>query len=140
MLCLDKEYGNHLWEDAINKEMSKVKLAYELYPDHTPAKIWKGKGLHGYQEIKCHIVFDVKMDFNRKAHFIMNGMMMEAPVSLMYSSVISCDCVKFAFLISVLNDLKVSTCEIGNHTLTHHALRIYVFLLVRNEVSCMANW
>ncbi len=34
--------------------------------------------LRGFQEIECHIIFDVKMDFTRKARFVAGGHMTEA--------------------------------------------------------------
>jgi hypothetical protein len=43
-----------------------------------------------YQEIRCHMVYDVKMeDFRRKARFVAGGHMMETPVSNTYASVVS---------------------------------------------------
>ena len=70
--------------------------------------------MHGYQEIKCHFIFDVKMDFTRKARFVANGIKTEAPVALTYSSVVSRDSVQLAFLIAELNCLGVLTCGIDN--------------------------
>jgi hypothetical protein len=37
---------------------------------------------------------------------------MEAPSSLTYSSVISCDSIRIAFLIAVLNDLDIMSCDL----------------------------
>ena len=70
--------------------------------------------MHGYQEITCHIIIDVNMDFIWKVIFVANGSKTEAPVSLTYSSVVSRDSVQLAFLISALNDLYVMECDIGN--------------------------
>ena len=63
--------------------------------------------LTGFQEIKCHVIFDVKMDFTRKARYVAGGHMTEAPVALCYSSVVSRDSVRIAFLVAALNDLDV---------------------------------
>eukprot|EP00957_Ditylum_brightwellii_P193879 14764817-Ditylum_brightwellii.AAC.1 len=54
------------------------------------------------------------MDFTRKARFVANGAKTEAPASITYSSVVSRDSVKLAFLIAALNDLDVLACDIGN--------------------------
>jgi hypothetical protein len=56
----------------------------------------------------------VKMDFTRKARFVANGSTTEAPVALCYSSVVSRDSVRLAFLIAALNELEVFACDIGN--------------------------
>ena len=52
---LDRENGNTLWWDAIVQEMKNVRPAFEEWE--------KGVGLitPGFQEIKCHLIFDVKM-------------------------------------------------------------------------------
>ena len=61
------------------------------------------------------LIFDVKMDFTRNARFVANGSSTEAPVALCYSSVVSRDNVRIAFLIAVLNKLDVFVqCDIGN--------------------------
>ena len=73
--------------------MSKVKVAWVVCDRHTPQEVHDGKTSKfiGYQEIGCHIVFSIKMDFAWKAHFVAGGHTMEALVLMMYSSVVSCD-------------------------------------------------
>ena len=114
---LDRENdGNRFWQDAMDKEMKKAKVAYKPKEGVTPEEIRKGKvdDMRGYQEIKCNIIFDVKMDFTRKARYVAGGHMTEAPVAITYSSVVSRDSVRLAFLIAALNDLNVACCDIGN--------------------------
>ena len=115
-LRLDEANGNHFWEDAVKKEMGKVKVAYRTHEAHTPEEVRKrlAPELTGYKEITCHLIFDVKMDFTRKARFVANGAKTEAPASITYSSVVSRDSVKLAFLIAALNDLDILACDIGN--------------------------
>ena len=86
----DAENGNTLWWDAILKEMRNVRPAFEN---------WEGSKEDlppGYQEIKCHIIFDIKMgeNFRRKARFVAGGHTTEVPDNLItYSSVVSRDSV-----------------------------------------------
>jgi hypothetical protein len=47
------------------------------------------------------------MDFTRKAQFVAGGHMTETPGSITYSSVVSRDSVRLAFLIAELNELDV---------------------------------
>ena len=68
----------------------------------------------GYQHIGCHMIFDVKMDFTQKARFVSGGHMTEAPVSLTYSSMVSCESIRIAFMVAALNDLDVLIADIGN--------------------------
>jgi hypothetical protein len=115
-LQLDKENGNTYWADAITKEMSKAEVAYVPIEGVTPKEVRSNRvdQLPGFQEIKCHIIFDVKMDFMRKARFVAGGHMTETPLSLTYSSVVSRESVKITFLIATLNDLNIMSCDIGN--------------------------
>jgi hypothetical protein len=56
----------------------------------TPAFEFLDKGIHaqvGHQKIPCHAIFDVKMDFTRKARFVAGGHQTEPPSSITYASV-----------------------------------------------------
>ena len=58
--ALDKANGNTLWGDAIAKEMKNVRIAFDIKETNTTPPV-------GYQQIRCHGTFDVKMDgFARK--------------------------------------------------------------------------
>ena len=74
----------------------------------------------GYQQIKCHMIFDIKIGegFRRKSCYVGGGHTTTAPTSLTYSSVVSRDSVRIALLISAVNDLKVLSCDIQNVYLT----------------------
>ena len=113
-LKIDRDMGTQFWENALNKEMKKAKVAYTKVDECTPEQAQKNQvpELTGFQEISCHIVFDVKMNFTRKAHFVANGSTMETPVALCYPSVASRDSVRIAFLIAALNDLDIFACDI----------------------------
>ncbi len=69
--------------------MSKVKIAWNTKDSITPEDIRSGKAkdMIGFQEIGCHIVFGIKMDFTRKARFMAGGHTMETPTAMTYSSV-----------------------------------------------------
>ena len=87
---MDRENGNTLWGDSIKKEMAKAKVAYQAHQGVNPHDVRSGKvpSFTGFQEMKCHMIFDVKIDFTRKARFVAGGHMTEAPASLTYSSVV----------------------------------------------------
>jgi hypothetical protein len=113
---IDNENGSRLWQDTIEKEMKKAKVSYNVVEDTTPSELQANEcnTLRGHQEIRCHIIFDVKMDFTRKARFVAGGHMTDTPSSITYSSVVSRESVKIAFLIAALNDLDIMLCDIGN--------------------------
>lgn len=115
-LRIDKETGTDYWEKSLNKEMAKAKVSYTEVDGCTPEEVRLGKvpELTGFQEIKCHIIFDVKMNFDRKARFVAGGHMTETPAGICYSSVVSRDSVRLAFLVAAVNDLDILACDIGN--------------------------
>jgi hypothetical protein len=47
----------------------------------------------GFQEIGCHIVFDIKMDFTKKARFCAGGHTTDTQMAMTYSSVVLRDSV-----------------------------------------------
>jgi hypothetical protein len=64
--------------------------------------------------IKCHMNFEVKMYFTRKARFVAGGHMTDPPVIITYSSVVSRGSVRIGFLLAALNDLELVAADIGN--------------------------
>jgi len=62
-LMIDRETNTTFWHDAIQKEMKNVRIAFQFLEDEERVPV-------GYKWIRCHMVFDVKMDFTRKARFV----------------------------------------------------------------------
>ena len=50
----------------------------------TPEEVQKEEldYMHGYQEITCHVIFDMKMDLTQKSKLVANGIKTYAPFSL----------------------------------------------------------
>ena len=92
-LRINAETKADYWRCALNKEMSRVKIAWKARDDVSLTEVRQGKvqDMVGYQEIGCHVVFDVKMTFDRKCRFVAGGHTTEAPASMTYSSVVSRD-------------------------------------------------
>jgi hypothetical protein len=93
--------------DALRTEMNGVMIAFEPQPEgdtHVP----------GYKKIPGFIIWDVKMDFTRKARYVAGGHRTEPPKALTYSSVVSRESVRLALLIAALNDLDVRLTDIKN--------------------------
>ena len=59
----------------------------------TPYDVCDGKvkELTSHQEILCHMIFDVKMDFTRKARLVARGELTTTTPNVTYSSVVSRD-------------------------------------------------
>ena len=79
---LDKKNGDTKWMDAIAKEMTNFRVAFDILKDGDRAPI-------DHKQINCHLIFDVKMeDFRRKVRLVARGHMTETPKCMTYSSVV----------------------------------------------------
>jgi hypothetical protein len=58
--AIDKKNGNTLWRDALAKEMTEIGIAFEVLDEGISAP-------KGWHKVTGHLVWDVKMDFTRKA-------------------------------------------------------------------------
>jgi hypothetical protein len=105
---LDKENDNTLWQDAVRKEMKNIIIAFKIMngEESVPPT---------YQEIRCHVIFDVKMeDFCRKARFAAGGHTTENPHAMNYASVVSIESVRISLTLVALNDMDVKMSDIEN--------------------------
>jgi hypothetical protein len=106
--ALDKENGNNLWANSIEKERKNVIIAFELLEEgeHLPV---------GSKLIPTHWIFDVRFCLTRKARLVAGGHRnKDVPKHMTYSSVVSRESVRLCFLIASLNDLDILAADIGN--------------------------
>jgi hypothetical protein len=82
-------------------------VAFEILPDGTEPP-------PNYNHVNLMMIFDVKMDFSRKARLVARGDMTDTPPTLTYSSVVSRESVQIAFLVAALNDLELIMFDVGN--------------------------
>jgi hypothetical protein len=109
---LDKENDNTLWQDTVRKEMNNVRISFKILNDDDAIP-------PTYQEIRCHMIFDVNMeDFRRKARFVAGGHTTDTPHAMTYASVMSRESVIIALTLAALNDFNVKLADIENAYLT----------------------
>ena len=106
-LELDKKNGNNEWEKAIKKESTNVRPAFDILPEGEAAPI-------DYTKSSVHMVFDVKMDFTRKARLVKDGHKTEDIHISNYAGVVSRESVRIAFTYAALNGLDVWVADIQN--------------------------
>ena len=104
---IDARNGNTLWRDALKKEMYNVGVAFEILDEgvHAP---------HGWKQVARHLVWDVKMDFTRKARWVLNGHKTLDPIGSTYTGVVSRESGCKALTYAALNDLNVFAADIRN--------------------------
>ena len=105
-LEIDKETGTDYWAKALRLEMSKIFPAVKILDEGAQHPV-------GHQMIPCHIVFDVKMDFTRKARFVAGGHKTQEPETPTYASVVSRESVRIGFLLAALNGIDVIAADIA---------------------------
>ena len=129
---IDKDTNTTYWTEAIKKEMKNCRKAFEKLIGVTPKDMRTGKLKPGYKEIKCHMIFTIKMDgkFTRKARYVAGGHLTDPPASITYSSVVSRDSVRMCFLIASLNDLDICAVDLEN---------AYLNAKCREKVWCEAG-
>ena len=106
-LELDNANGNTLWRDAYEKEMTNVGIAFEVLPEGQKAP-------NGWHLVTGHLIWDLKMDFTRKARWVLDGHKTPDPVGSTYAGVVSRESVRIAFTYAALNDVDVFAADIRN--------------------------
>ena len=105
--ALDLKNGNTLWRDAIRKEMTNNRVAFQvLEPGESPSS--------QHRFVECHMIFDVKMDFTRKARFVANGAKTPTPKESCYAGVVSRETVRIALTHAALMGVDVIAGDIMN--------------------------
>jgi hypothetical protein len=90
------------------KEIKNVRIAFKILNGEESAP-------PTYQDIRCHMIFDVKMDdFRRNARFVANGHITDTPHAMTYASVVSRESVRIALTLAALNYLDVKMADIEN--------------------------
>jgi Reverse transcriptase (RNA-dependent DNA polymerase) len=104
-LQLDRDSNTTHWADAIRKEMAVIPPAVRILDTGVKPPV-------GYQVIPCHMIFDIKSDFTRKARFVGGGHVTKPPSTQTYASVVSRESVRISFLYASLNNLKVMSADV----------------------------
>jgi hypothetical protein len=78
-LEIDKDTNTTYWTDTIRKEMAVIMPAMKLIDHEEDPPI-------RFQEIPCHMVFDVKIDFTRKARYVGGGHVTKPRIAFLYAS------------------------------------------------------
>ena len=96
-----------MWRDALALEMFNVRVAFKILEEGQPAPA-------GWKKASGHLIWDVKMDFTRKARWVLDGHKMPEPIGSTFAGVVSRESVRIAFTYAVLNDLQVFAADICN--------------------------
>jgi hypothetical protein len=104
---IDRKTGTTFWKDAFSKEMHNVGVAFEVLEEAKMAPV-------GWSKVTGHLVWDVKMDFTRKARWVLDGHKTPNPVGSAYAGVVSRESVRIAFTYAALNGVNICAADIRN--------------------------
>ena len=92
---IDQKNNNTFWRDAIQKEMKNVELAFQILENNEKVPV-------GYAKASGHLIFDVKMNFTRKARYVSDGHETEAPDISTYAGIVSKESIRIALTYAAL--------------------------------------
>ena len=87
--------------------MHNVGVAFEVLPEVQKLSV-------GWSNVTGHLIRDAKMDFNRKARWVLDGHKKPDPIGSTYSGVVSREIMSITFTYAALNGIKVCAADIRN--------------------------
>ena len=108
-----------MWQDTVKKEMYNVSIAFQILGEGE-------KPPPGWSKSSGHIIFDVKMDFTRKARWVKDGHKTPEPEWSTYAGFVSRDSVRIASNICHCNSksIKSSIGQSNTYTVPRHKTSI----------------
>jgi hypothetical protein len=107
VIDIDCKNKNIFWQDALKKKMGNVWIAFEILGPNNKAP-------PGQHKASGHIVFDVKMVFPRKAHWVKAGHKTPDSLTSSFVGVVSCNNICISFTHAALLGLPVLRANIRN--------------------------
>ena len=106
-ISLQEKHGKTLWQFAYAKEMYQVGVSFKIlqYVDYIPV---------GYKKSSGHMIFDVNMDFTRKACWFKKVHLTPDLEDSNYAGVVSHEVVKIALTYAALHQTLVLAADIRN--------------------------
>ena len=106
-MAIDRKASSTHWQEAIKREMSNIGIAFEILEEKKATPV-------GWSKVTGHMIFDVKMDFTRKARWVLDGHKTPSVEGSTYAGVVSRESVRIALTYASLNGLQVFAADIQN--------------------------
>ena len=104
---LDLANGNSYWTDAIKNEMATIRVAFDILDGDRKVE-------PGRTYLEFYMLFEVKMDFRRKARYVANGANTPNSTSSAYAGVVSIESIRIAFILASFNGHDIMPADIQN--------------------------
>ena len=103
---LDARNGNRLWQTALEKEIYELGRGIEVKDESVT------RPPPGWSLVTGHTVWDVKMDFTRKARWVLDGHKTPDPIYSNFAGVVSRESIRIAFTYAAFNGLQVCAADV----------------------------
>jgi hypothetical protein len=135
---IDQRNKNTLWQNALAKEMGNVCVAFEILDRNAKAP-------PGWYKASGHIIFDLKMDFTRKARWVKDGHKTPNSTTASFSGVVYRDSIRIALTHAALLGLPVIGADICNAYLQAQSLEKHFIICgpefgIENEGRVALIW
>ena len=99
--------------------MANIRVDFGFFNGMKPEYIREGKITSGFRYVGTHMIFDIKMDgkFTCKARLLSGRQKTSPPLSITYSSFVTRESFRLAFLTSGINYIYIFDRDIGNEYL-----------------------
>ncbi|GAX21971.1 hypothetical protein FisN_16Hh038 [Fistulifera solaris] len=104
---IDDEPAFAWWVPLTLRRRNAILVAFEILGEGKKAP-------PGWTPATGHLVFDVKMDFTRKARWVLDGHKTADPIGSTYAGVVSRESVRIAFTYAALNGVDICAADIRN--------------------------
>ena len=104
---IDTKNKNTIWRDTKDKEMKSIGVTFDILETGEVASM-------SYKKTSGQIVFDIKIDFTRKAQWVINGHKNSVPERSTYARVVSRESTRITFTYTVLNDIDIYVSNMQN--------------------------
>ena len=104
---IDKKNKDKFWRYAISKEMHRIVIDFKILDLNCHVTLVRKK-------VTGRIVFKVKMDLTRKAHWVLDGHITPNPEVSLYAGVVLRESIRIALMYTTLNRLDVIAAGIRN--------------------------
>ena len=100
MNTIDKNNSSVFWRDETEKETRDIRVAFEVLEKGYDAP-------KNYKQSIGHVIFDVKIEFERKACWVLDDHKTALPVGPTHAKVASIDSARISFTHNALNGIYV---------------------------------
>ena len=104
---INLKINNNILRDSIVLEMRNNGVAFEILEEANQAP-------PGWHKVTGHLVFDVKINFTRKARWVLDGHKTLDPVVSTYAGVVLRERVRITFTYAALNNMDTFAADVRN--------------------------